>query len=149
MSAGEPTHFLNVDLELAGARASIDTIADELAPGVFELHRGRIGRLQWVHLEVVRQTKTLDATLRELVRLVRGLSPAAKRVWRAARRRDFNIGIQAGPTPKSSELAIEPATVQAVASLGGRLVITVYAPPPITEARAAKRARPGRRGRSS
>ena len=50
--------------------------------------------------------------------------------WRAARARDFNVGIQAGRLPKVCEYAISPATVARVAALGGRLVFTVYAPYP-------------------
>jgi hypothetical protein len=44
--------------------------------------------------------------------------------------RDFNIGVQAMSSPLSHETALEAETVQAAAKVGGRIVFTIYAPPP-------------------
>jgi hypothetical protein len=123
----EPTHFLNVDLEI-GSRGKLDVLAASLSPRLIELYRGKIGQLDRAHYEISAMTPTADVTIRALVRVLQKLPPAARRVWNSARVRDFNIGIQAGATPRSAELAIEPKTLQAITALGGRIVITVYAP---------------------
>jgi hypothetical protein len=123
----EPTHFLNVDLEI-GARRGLDVLVEELTPHLFPMFRGKIGAFDRAHFEVGSVAGTIDGTMRSLVRALHKLSPTAKRAWRASNRRDFNIGIQAGLTPSSSEFEIAPKTAQDVAKLGGRIVITVYAP---------------------
>lgn len=70
----------------------------------------------------------------ELVALIDGLPPAAKRCWREARVRTFDIGIQAGPpVPESAghspfEVTISPDTTRAVARLGAHVKVTVYPP---------------------
>jgi hypothetical protein len=122
----EPTHFLNVDLEI-GSRGKLDVLAAELSSRLFELYRGKVGQLDRAHYEISAMTPTADVTIRALVRILKKLTPAARRVWNSARVRDFNIGIQAGATPRSAELAIEPKTLQQITALGGRIVITIYA----------------------
>jgi hypothetical protein len=49
-------------------------------------------------------------------------------LWNGAKRRDFNIGVQAGAHPHSSEFALEVESLKAVHELGARIVFTVYAP---------------------
>lgn len=134
--------FLNVDLEI-GSRESLTALIVELVKrrGVHELYTGRFGGLARAHYEVhVGARVTADTTARALVRMVTRLSPKARRCWDRARVRDFNIGIQAGAAAKPLAMTLEPATVAAIASLGGRVVVTVY--PPETRIRASrKRAR--------
>ncbi len=124
----EPAHFLNIDLEIA-SRTSLAPLIAELSRTAFELHVGREGGMARAHYEVHGGNRTADATARGLVRLVERLSPAARRCWDRARVRDFNVGIQSSTTPRMLELALEAKTVAAIAAVGGRIVITVYAPP--------------------
>ncbi len=119
------TEFLNVDLELA-SRGKLDTLIDELAAVLFVQHREDRPRDHQVSLQATVMTMTADATVRALVAAVKRLSPAGTRQWRAALRRDFNLGVQAGLGPSSVEYAFEPRTVRAVADLGARIVVTVY-----------------------
>ncbi len=121
----ETTHFITVDLEI-GSRGKLDLVATELGPHTMEMYRGKIGSLDHAHYEAG-GGDTIDETIENLLRLLRRLSPAAKRQWRAAKVRDFNIGIQAGVKPNSLELTASAKTMQEVARLGGRLVITIYA----------------------
>lgn len=129
-SAPEPTHFLNVDLDIAGAAGELRVLADALDRTLFVLHRDTRGRTLTAHYESRRQHTTPDAALRAIAKVLEALSPEARGAWHAAKVRDFNVGLQAGRQPHASEYAITPATAGRVAALGGRLVITVYAPFP-------------------
>lgn len=129
-AAPEPTHFLNVDLDVAGAAAVIGEIADALDRRLLLLHRDTAGRRRAAHYESRRQHATPDAALRAIATVIEGLPPRAKRAWRAATVRDFNVGVQAGRLPHATEYAIAPATAARIATLGARLVLTVYAPFP-------------------
>ena len=51
-----------------------------------------------------------------------------RHLWNAAKSREFNIGMQAGTQPRSSEFALAAETVKAACDLGARIVFTVYAP---------------------
>jgi hypothetical protein len=79
--------------------------------------------------ELSRQPKTADAAIRRLAAAVERLPARERGRWRRATRREFNLGIQAAAEPPASEFPIEAATVALVARLGGRLAITLYAPP--------------------
>ena len=54
--------------------------------------------------------------------------PAENALWDRAQSREFNVGIEAAEKAPLFELRLEPSTLQAVASVSGRVVITVYAP---------------------
>ena len=126
----EAMEFLNVDLEI-GSRASLAALVAELAKrrDMHDLYVGRFGGLSRAHYEVYVSTRaTADTTARALVRVVTRLSPAARRCWDRAQVRDFNIGIQAAPAANPLVAPLERATVAAIASVGGRVVVTVYPP---------------------
>ncbi|MBA3461707.1 MAG: hypothetical protein H0T46_17215 [Deltaproteobacteria bacterium] len=130
--SAEPAHFLNVDLEI-GSRMSLAPLSAELSANrnVFELFVGRVRGLARAHYEVHSRNHTADTIARDLVRLVESLSPQARKCWDRASVRDFNVGIQSSTiaTPHLLELPLEAKTVAAIAELGGRIVVTVYAPP--------------------
>jgi len=135
--------YLTTNLEVA-SRGSLDLLHSELDNWLTGLYAGR-GPIRGQRLHTFglgRRHRTPDAALRELTAAVRSLSPAARRQWRAAVRRDFNIRIQGGARPPSLALALEPATLAAVAALGARIVITVSAraraPQPATKRRAKR-----------
>ena len=127
----EGTHYVNVDLEIGSSR-KLDVLAAELDKKLFCLYRGRYGGLNRANYEItsMRAQRTPTGTILALVRVLKKLSPAAQRAWRGARVRDFNIGFRAGLEPSSFEAAIDPEAVKEVAALGGRIVVTVYAPQP-------------------
>lgn len=132
--------YLTTTLEVA-SRRSLDLLHSELDNWLTGLYAGR-GPIHGQRLHTFglgRRHPTPDAALRELVAAVRALSPRAKREWRAAVRRDFNIGIEGGFRPRSLALAIEPKTLVAVAALGARIVVTVYATEPARRPAAKRR----------
>ena len=120
--------FLNVDLEIAG-RSTLDPLAAELSPRMFALYRGHEGKLDRAHYETRNQHDDAETCIRAMLRVLHRLSPKARRCWRAATVRDFSIGVQSGAKPFLFEVPISAATLADVAKLGGRIVLTVYAPP--------------------
>ena len=118
------TTFLNVDLEVL-AREDLTTLANALESHLFVLDVQRIGRRYRASFEVL-QPKTPDTAIRRLVAAIQRLPPRRRAQWNRAARRDFNIGIQAALEPPSREFPIEAATVNMVAKVGGRIVVTVY-----------------------
>jgi len=74
-------------------------------------------------------SKNADAAIRHLVTLVEALPKAARRCWNESVSRTFDVGIQAGLAPRSFEdVQLHEDTLEAVARLHGRLLVTVYAP---------------------
>ena len=99
---------------------------DALGKRVIVLHAGREGRGYGVHLELAGQSPNADLLVRRFVKLVEALPPAARRLWNGARRREFNVGVQAAGTPHAFQLRLERPTIQAVARVNGRIGLTVY-----------------------
>jgi hypothetical protein len=120
------THFLNVDLHIY-SRSNLQPLVDAFGEKVIDLQNERVRGLYWVVLEENlsrRGSPTVDRTIRRLCRLIRALTPAQRRLWNKATRRDFNVGIQSDV--EGNTFQIEAETVKAAAAAGARIVITVY-----------------------
>lgn len=125
----EPTYFRNVDLELE-SETDLQPIVDELGERVFILHAGPYGDGWAAFLELnLPCAKDVDATLKTLLDLIDTLSDSAHATWVATRRRDFDVGIQAGREPHMAAFTVPEETLRRIAALGARLTFTVYAPP--------------------
>ncbi len=124
----EPTHYLNVDLDL-WARFDLQPLVDALARDTTVMNVGpRPGGQHFASLEVARRTTTADATIRAFAKLIAKLPRRARFDWNRARLRSFNIGIQAGSEPYAFELHLAPETITTAAALDARITITVYRP---------------------
>ena len=97
---------------------------------VFDLYTGR-GRTGYeTHLELASrggEPKSADDAITRFLRLLSALPPRDRARWNRATRRDFNIGIQGGTAPHAFEVALRPRTLEAVARVRARVVVTVYA----------------------
>jgi hypothetical protein len=120
------TTFLNVDLDV-GSREDLASLADALVPELIVLHVGRVGRAYRASFELRTQPKTPDGAIRRLVAAVGTLPARQRALWKRAKTRDLNIGIQAADEPMCSEFPLNPLTVKMVSRIGARIVITVYA----------------------
>jgi hypothetical protein len=125
------THFLNVDLEIH-SKADLTALVTALGAKVLVLYTGRVKRTYCAYLELarIRRDPTADATIRGFCALIEALAKPERNLWDAARSRDFSIGVQAGTHPPTTDFALEAGTLKAVSRLGGRIVLTVYAPGP-------------------
>ena len=126
---GDPaiTHFLNVDLDIY-SKADLRPLVTALGKKVMVLYVGRIRQTHRAHLELTKITKTAAATIRGFCSLIEALPKLERNLWNAAKVRDFNIGVQAGTQPHSTEFALAAETLKAAHELGARVVFTVYAP---------------------
>jgi hypothetical protein len=141
----DETLFLNVDVDVY-SKTSLQSLVAALGRKVIVHHVGREGRIQSAHFSLASTYRDdADTLAYRLARLVTRLPPAARQSWDRARRRDFNLGIQAGIAPYSHEIALTRRTLQRVVAVGGRVVITTYAPvapsPTHTRSRRVQRAK--------
>ncbi len=123
------TYFINVDLDIL-SRRSLQALVADFGRRVFVLYVGPEGRRYGAHLELTGSALrgTPDGLILRFVALVHTLSPSARALWDSAVTRNFNIGIQAGAVPFSSEFVLRPRTLEAVAGISAGIVFTVYAP---------------------
>lgn len=122
----ESTRFLNVDLDIY-SKTHLKPLVSALGKEVFALHQGREGRLWSAHLELSDQPRSADEAIRRLSALIRSLPPEARRLWDAAKIRDFNVGVQGGWKPHARTVKLAPGTIRIASSLKARLVVTIYA----------------------
>ena len=116
---------MNVDLEIY-SREDLRPLVDAFGKRVIDLYVGRPRRTYEAHLEVTAATRDPERTIRQFVRLIRKLPPQARRWWNEAKRREFNIGVQAGDTPNGWKLVLSPEIVKEAASLNACIGFTVY-----------------------
>jgi hypothetical protein len=131
----EATHYANVDLDVY-AGVPLDNFVQALGDEAFVLYVGGGRRKYEAHVELAssHMAMSADDTIVGLVRLVRGLPRVQRKIWDSAKRREFNIGIEAGLEPHGFELRLQQRTLQAMTDVRAVLVITVYAPD-LSEAR--------------
>jgi len=121
--------FRNVDLDVE-APYDLAPFVETLGEQVLDLHTGPLGTGFQTHLELSGEAimpKDAETAIQGFLALLTRLTPDAKRLWDGATSRDFNIGIQGGTKPHAFVTALLPQTLAAVANLGARVVITVYA----------------------
>lgn len=122
--------FLNVDLDIS-SDCDLRPLARALEKsGAFTLHCERCKtRKRFVaRFELDVTGRTMETTLRRFVKVIRGLPPAARRIWDEATEREFNAGFQSDHQPRTLRTSVDPRTMQALVDLNARLGITIYAP---------------------
>jgi hypothetical protein len=122
MAQGDPA-FLNVDLDLE-SREPLARLMDAL-PSLFVLLSTRMRGKYVVSLELSQPGLTLDQTIRRLAKMISSLSGQPRRLWQRATNRCFNIGFASG-TARHPAFSIRSVTIQAVASLGASIGVTLY-----------------------
>lgn len=76
-------------------------------------------------VENARYFKSPDVTIHALCAVVEGLSPAARRIWRAAHKQ-FDVGYELRLSERLSRFSLRPDTLERVAKLGATLTVTCY-----------------------
>jgi hypothetical protein len=128
----EETTFLNVDLDV-WAGYDLALLVEAFGSRVSDMFTGAAdvgeGAYQ-THLELAvgeRDPWNPDSAIQTFVRLIEGLPPAAKRLWDEANLRVFDIGIQAGVTPRAFQFSLRPDTLAAASRLKANVALTIYA----------------------
>src|SRR5262245_7924657 len=121
------TRFLNVDVDV-WAKANLEPLVAALGNKVLVHYVGAQAAEQSAHFSLASaHGKDPDTIIRRLVALIDKLPPRARLLWNRARARDFNVGVQAGIAPYSHEIVLRETTLDLVARVRGRIVVTTYA----------------------
>lgn len=118
--------FLNVDLEVL-SKADLTDFAKSLGTRkVSVLHCDRQGAEFLAALELITTRRTPEQLLARFCDLLEAMPPEVARLWSAASRRTFDIGIASGNTQPALALKISPATLARVTALKATIAVTVY-----------------------
>jgi hypothetical protein len=116
--------FLNVDVDVL-SRSPLEPLVNELGREVLGNYVGREGRRYGAHFSLY-SPKSADHAVRRLATIIGALPLPARRLWKGAQRRSFNLGFESGHHPHCLETMVSPEAVQAVAALGASIVVTIY-----------------------
>ncbi len=97
------TTFLNVDLDIY-ARSSLEPLVSAFGQTVCVLYEGGELHRYSAHLELAAYPTNADIAIRDLATLVHKLSPAKRKLWDSATKRNFNIGVQAAVKDRPYEI---------------------------------------------
>jgi hypothetical protein len=123
---GRRFDYINVDLEIE-SRGKLDAVIAELGPQFLELWNSRYRGVHHLHYNAG-ITTTPAKNMAELIRAIAKMSPAAKKQLAAAKRKELNIGVQAGIEPSMwSPAPIDAKTLAACVDYDLSVGFTVYA----------------------
>ena len=121
------SEFLNVDLDVRSRRSLSPLLKawpEAQTPG-----RAGAEAPRRIHTSGVSYKKTADKLARELIESVDQLPADARKCWKEASSRCFDIGIQAGLTPYNfEEVRLSDEVIRGMARLRIALLVTIYAP---------------------
>jgi hypothetical protein len=117
--------FINVDLEVSSS-GPLDDFVEGMGKSVMVLYAAKEGRRYLANLELAASGygQSADRLIRRFVTLIRKLPAPGKTAWEKASSRIFDLGVRAEARPNG--VSLEQATVEAIASIGARLAITIY-----------------------
>ena len=129
MNDGTKTHFLNVDLELRATK-ELTELVQAFEPGATALNCMPLDDGYLANLELDTQPTEAEAAIRSFIKLIERLPTRARELWNNASSRDFSIGVQAGSTPSSFDLALTPEVLGLAADVRARITFVVYVDAP-------------------
>ena len=121
------TQFLNVDLDIYSAD-DLAPLARALAAATDMLRCDQLESGDWLLvLELSGSPASAEAAIAGLLDAIDALPDDAHRLWRGARKRCFDIGVEAadGPTWKSE---LTPGTLRRLGEQLAAVEITIYGP---------------------
>jgi len=121
------SHLLNVDLDIWSKR-SLAPLVPAFGSKVFLLHEGWEDPLYGAHFEVTSLIAQEGAVslIQQFLSMIEGLPKSARRLWNAAERREFNIGIQGSFKPHCRDWRLDSATLAAIARVKAGVVFSLY-----------------------
>jgi hypothetical protein len=127
----EDAHFRNIDLDVRSRRSLVPLIE-----ALGEWARRPIpSDSRWIIVNTRGSAKGADGVARLLLKKIENLRGEARRCWRDAHRRVFDIGIHAGGTGSRAfeEVRLTADTMRRLAAVDAEVQITVYPPVPESE----------------
>jgi hypothetical protein len=127
--------FLNVDLEVS-SRTELRWLVEEFGADAVNLYCGPARGHFLATFEAPAGHGDPDSLIGYFCTLVENMPGGARRAWDAAFLKVFDVGYEAGLSPKSYQSELRAATIAAVARIDASLRITVYPPRPTDPAAA-------------
>jgi hypothetical protein len=130
--------YINVDLELRSGQ-DLQPLVDALSKDLVSLYAGREGRSFLATFENGAGARGADSPDRSILRMVAAvqkLPPKARRLWKDARDRVFDVGVAKTAGTETFYLPLAAETVRAVSAVGARIALSLYPPyyPQLAEA---------------
>ena len=128
-------HFWNVDLDIE-SKADLSELKAELGRNVCVIDGGPVSPgCSLLRLETAIQYKSADDTILAFCSLIEELSPNARRAWRRAHKKEFDIGHDIAKSRRYSQFSLRAETLKRMSNLGATLGITIYNPSFVSPAR--------------
>lgn len=150
MDEPQGPHFVNVDLEV-WSKTKLSVLGEAVEPIAFVLYSGKIRRKFLLSFEAALPKVTSpESAIWALLKVVEALPPRARKAWKAAQSRVFNVGFRSGDfitllrerpvgsgrwyaaNPKKAavpcETSLSTKVLQAVAKVDGTIATTIYPP---------------------
>ena len=116
--------FLNVDLEVVATARPRALMAYMDQHGVV-LHSGKTAKGYFVTWESGAMPRSPKQALRAFTAAIRGLNPAARKEYAAARQRQFSIGYETQRTP-CAEIALGKQEMEMILAMNGTASVVLY-----------------------
>jgi hypothetical protein len=117
--------FLNVDLDVS-ARSDLAELVAALEQTMTVLYAELSPRHSFLVAELNGQPDSADSAVRSIVRILLGLRGKAKSQWNHSKGRSLNIGYCGPQTHPALQDALSITALQAAASVGASISITIY-----------------------
>jgi hypothetical protein len=121
------THFLNIDLEIE-SKEDILILVEELSSKLCKLSYHECNGAYCASFEP--HEFEIERIISEYLSAITSLSDEGRRMWEACVKREFNLGFQAGVSPRGYEKFISQNSLKEILSVNGQLGITIYASEP-------------------
>jgi hypothetical protein len=119
-------YFLNVDLDIEST-VSLRSLARKFGERVSIMYSGRMDSQHCLFVEIASIHKTPEKTIHALCALVESLSPKGRKLWNAAKRKEFDIGFDARfSSHRANRFTIDTKTLRRVTELGASIAVTLY-----------------------
>ena len=119
-------NFCNVDLDVE-SQFDLTALETELGQNVIVLGPGPVSPGCFLlRLEITPEYKTPDDTICAFCSLLERLSPKAKRAWRSAHKKEFDVGHEVVEGQLGSQFSLRTETLKRLSALGATLGITFY-----------------------
>jgi hypothetical protein len=123
----DEAYCLEAELELV-AQGSLQSLLEHMGGSVNPLRNSFEDGVHTLWLELIPSGSSLDGAIARYAAIVDELPPGLRLVWDSCADRCVNLGLQAGSRPHAFPLMASRDSIAALARLGLRLQITLYAP---------------------
>jgi hypothetical protein len=121
-----PAHFCNVDLDIE-SRFDLAPMEKELGRKVSVLAGGPVSPGCFLlRLETATHYQNPDDTIMAFCALLERLSPKAKRLWRSAHKKEFDIGYETARDKRASQFSLRTESLKRISHVGATLGATFY-----------------------